>query len=137
MLAAADGAKELQGNTFLPEFFVFKGISTPRSSAKRVYLTISALVIKLSPVKVGLFTWNLVPDEDQGDKRFLCCYAGRTAQVKSDPRGWSLRWQCLNRIAPDDDWDGEIKWSTRFCEAAEAALRKAEEVLLIEWQVSL
>ena len=87
-------------------------------------------------MKSGLFTWNSVPGEENEDTRFLCCYAGRTAQVKSDPKGWSLRWQCLTRIAPDDDWDGEIKWSTRLCEAAEAALRKAEEILLVEWQVS-
>ena len=82
-------------------------------------------------------TWNAVPGEEKEDERFLCCYAGRTAQVKSDPKGWSLRWQCLSRIAPDDDWDGEIKWSTRLCEAGEAALRKAEEILLVEWQVSV
>jgi hypothetical protein len=95
------------------------------------------LRVKMKSVKVGLFTWNLVPGEEQEDKRFLCCYAGRTAQVKSDPKGWILCWQCLTRIAPDEDWDGEIKWSTRLCEAAEAALRKAEEILLVEWQVSL
>jgi hypothetical protein len=88
-------------------------------------------------VKVDLFTWNLVPAEGKEDRRFWCCYAGRTAQVKSDAKGWSLRWQCLTRIAPDDDWDGEIKWSTRLGEAAEAALRKAEEILLVECQVSL
>ena len=45
--------------------------------------------------------------------------------------------QCLIHSVLDDDWEGQIKWSTRLSEAAEAALRKAEEVLLVEWQVPL
>jgi len=113
------------------------GILKPFVVGKETSFNDQRLRVKTKPRESGSVHVEFGSRRGTGNKRFLCSYAGRTAQVKSDPKGWILRWQCLTRIAPDDDWDGEIKRSTRLCEAAEAALRKAEEILLIEWQVSL
>ena len=79
------------------------------------------------------FAWDRVPNREPSVERFLCWYAGRLAEVANNGRGWSLHWQCPTRIAPDQEWDCEIKWPFRLCEFSEAALSKAEEILRVEW----
>lgn len=77
--------------------------------------------------------WIHVPDYECPGDRFLRRHLGRRAELKKTETGWTLHWQCLRRICPDQEWDCETNWSKRQCEPPELALKKADEILSIEW----